>query len=71
MNRIKTMLLNAKIKAITLAANKKAASLWEYLLVIALVCVVGGILLQVIGPGIRSLWTTLLSRLTDLVNTSA
>lgn len=51
-------------------ANKKAASLWEYLLVIAIVCIIGGALISVItgSGGIASLWNGLMTKFTSWLN---
>lgn len=70
MNRIKTMLMDAQIKAMAFATDKKAASLWEYLLVIAVVCIIGAALISVVsreGGGIASLWQQLFGKIQALV----
>lgn len=51
-------------------SNTSGASLWEYLLVIALVCVIGGIIIAAVSGnnGIGTLWDTLMDKFKSLIN---
>lgn len=53
--------------------DRSGASLWEYLLLIAIVAVIGGVLLSAItkdNGGIESLWDTLFDRFNDTLNST-
>lgn len=70
MNAIKTMIRRRQIKRIL--ADKSGASLWEYLLVIAIVCIIGAALISVIsgGTGIASIWNALFAKFSSLISTA-
>ena len=70
MNAIRTLKLKRNIDK--LLADKKGASLWEYLLVIAIVCIIGAALISVIsgGSGIAALWTNLFNKFSSLISTA-
>ena len=59
------------IKFMSAVKSRSGASLWEYLLVIVIVCVLGAGLINVISGeqnGIAALWTQLYAKFTQLVN---
>lgn len=67
--------LNSKLHTIQYEAkyilsDNRGASLWEYLLVIALVCVIGGIIIATVSGnnGIGAIWDTLMARFRTLIN---
>lgn len=67
-DKANTFMVNLHLKM----ADKSGGSLWEYLLVIVIVCVLGSGLISVItgSGGIASLWNGLYTKFTNLVNTA-
>lgn len=60
-----------KLKAVkSVLKSKSGASMWEYLLVIAIVCVIGAALLAVINGdgGISTMWQGLVNKFSSLLN---
>lgn len=53
-------------------SNNGGAALWEYLLVIAIVCIIGAVLITAIQGqnGISALWNQLFGRLSSLIGSA-
>lgn len=72
MKKLNTKLIAMRATISYAMSNKKAAALWEYLVLIAVVIIIAGVFVAVLGDEngglINDIWTTITDKIKNLFN---